>query len=104
MRLTGLMTMLLTASLMLTAGPVAAQNMCAPRDKVISALGKSYSEVPTARGLSAKGTLVELLTGPDGSWTMIATRPGGVACVVGSGEAWHAVDPMAKVTGKGKVS
>ena len=92
------LAMLLSAGLILATGTAAAQRtavqqMCAPRDVLVSNLSKSYQEQPLGRGLSATGNLVELLTGPSGSWTMLMTRPNGLTCVIGVGEAWHEVTP-----------
>jgi len=88
----------LSAGLILATGTAAAQRtpaqqMCAPRDVLVSNLQNTYSEMPAGRGLSARGNLVELLTSPSGGWTMLMTRPNGMTCVIGVGEAWHEVMP-----------
>jgi hypothetical protein len=51
------------------------------------------SERRAAGGLAANGNLVEVFASASGSWTIIATRPSGVACIVGSGEAFHLAPP-----------
>lgn len=66
---------------------------CADRDTLVSRLAASYAEVPVSRALSAKGTLVEVLLSPNGTWTLIATRAGNVACIVGTGRNWQFVAP-----------
>lgn len=93
------LAMALSAGLILATGSAAAQQrttvqqMCAPRDVLVSNLQKSYEEMPAGRGLSATGNLVELLTSATGGWTMLMTRPNGMNCVIGVGEAWHDVMP-----------
>ena len=39
--------------------------------------------------LPATGSLLEVLTSPAGSWTIIVTVPGGPTCLVSSGEGWR---------------
>ena len=74
------------------AGPPAlAQHFCDERDALIARRAEHYHEVPVAAGLSAQGTLVEVLSGPEGSWTMIVTEPAGRACIVAVGDAWERV-------------
>ena len=54
----------------------------------------NYGEVPVARGLATGGQMVEVLANDKGTWTMLFTRPGGISCMVLTGEAWQAVEPV----------
>ena len=45
-----------------------------------------------ARAISDPGALYEVLTSPDGkTWTAILTPPGGLTCVIGTGEYWEQI-------------
>jgi hypothetical protein len=76
---------------MMTVGgdPAAAQTVCGDREKMIHHLGDGYKESRSGIGLAANGSVVELFTAETGSWTMLATVPGGPTCVMGSGEGWE---------------
>jgi len=70
------------------SGPVQAQNFlrCAVRDTAISGLARDYGETQIARGLSEDGNLVEIFVSEQtGSWTIVVTAPGGLACGLESG-------------------
>ena len=82
---------MLTAGLLLLASlDVAAQQQppCGPRERLVSGLAAEFGEIPTSSGLMGNGNLIEVLTSPSGSWTIIATRPGGGSCLLASGEGW----------------
>ena len=64
------------------------QSLCGERNALLKGLEQGYGERPTARGLDSMGRMIEVLTGPSGSWTIIVTNPGGQTCMSGSGEAW----------------
>jgi hypothetical protein len=50
-----------------------------------------FKEAPVGMGLSENGAVVELLTSANGSWTLIATKPNGRTCLLGSGEGWQSL-------------
>ena len=80
-----LATVLSVASL-----PAAAQApQCAARDAVLDRLSNHYHEEPVSIGVTATGSLLEVLASPEGSWTIIITVPGGPTCLVSSGEGWR---------------
>ena len=68
---------------------VAQQPQCAARDAVLERLSSSYHEEPVSLGVTATGSLLEVLASPEGSWTIIITVPGGPTCLVSSGEGWR---------------
>lgn len=77
-------------------GPVGAApfgTYCGNRDSIHERLADKYSEAPVIRALSGAGNLVEMLAAPDGSWTMIVTRPGGPTCIVSTGDMWQPLQP-----------
>lgn len=73
------------------ATPAAAQQgpQCAARDAVLERLSSTYHEEPVSLGITATGSLLEVLASPEGSWTIIITVPGGPTCLVSSGEGWR---------------
>lgn len=71
------------------AFPSYAQRLCGERVDIIDTLKDRYHEVPVSMGLAGNGGVVEIFASQKGSWTIIVTRPTGVACVVSAGEAWE---------------
>lgn len=74
------------------SGPALAQGMqnCAPRDTVISRLADRYGESRQSVGLAANNQMVEVFAAPDtGTWTITVTLPGGLTCLVASGQAFE---------------
>lgn len=85
------------------AAPAGAQGPtgppCAPRDEVVALLHQRFGEAVVGRGLSAGGSLVEVYASGGGTWTIVATRPAGVSCLIAAGDAWDgAVPPPSKTT------
>lgn len=66
----------------------AAQVLCGERAAVLAGLAERFAEQPAAAGLAANGQVVELLVAPDGSWTLLLSRPDGVSCLIGGGVGW----------------
>ena len=89
------------------AGPAAAdpaaalQPACQSRDDINQLLSEKFDEVPAAHGLQSNGHLIQVFASKDGTtWTIVATRPDGVSCIVALGQHWQAledrtVDPLA---------
>lgn len=72
-----------------TTSAVAQGLACAARDIVLGHLAARYGEHPISLGVTATGSLLEVLASPDGSWTIIVTQPGGPTCLVISGDGWR---------------
>lgn len=72
------------AAAALVSTAAAAQNPapCAPREQVVRELADTYREQRLAIGLSADGHVLELFVGPTRDWTLLATRPDGISCIV----------------------
>lgn len=79
--------------LLATCAPAAAQDIqCAPREPLGAKLATQYDEHARAIGLTSNGMLMELFASlEDGSWTMLLTRPNGMACIIASGTDFGAV-------------
>ena len=100
--MTRFLTFLLALIFLSAAGPVGAQQTvaCGLYEQIIKGLLLQYKELPTARGLAANGSLIEILTSPDGeTWTMIMMQPSGMACVMATGEGWQVKDYKAPEQG-----
>ena len=66
----------------LASMPAAAQTLCGQRADVLNGLNGTYTETPSAMGLSNNGGGVEILTSPKG-----------LSCLVASGEGWQPLAP-----------
>ncbi|MDD9722969.1 hypothetical protein PVW51_19865 [Sulfitobacter sp. PR48] len=87
----------------LTAGAVAylaattdvaaqARRNCGPRDVVVARLAEGYGETRQSIGLGANNAVVEVFASDEtGSWTITVTMPGGMTCLVASGQAFEQV-------------
>jgi hypothetical protein len=72
--------------------PAEAQANCAPRPVVVERLADRYGETRRSVGLGANNAVVEVFASDEsGSWTIIVTTPGGLTCLVASGQAYEAV-------------
>ncbi len=79
------------AALML-AGAAQAQtaNRCAPRDQVIAQLADRYGETRQSIGLGSNNRVIEIFASTDtGTWTILATLPTGLSCLLASGQAYQ---------------
>jgi len=84
----------LLAAAMIGAQPAAAQTgspgpQCGAREAVLDRLSAKYDEEPVSIGVTATGSLLEVLASPEGTWTIIVTVPNGPTCLVSSGDGWH---------------
>lgn len=70
------------------ATPALAQTMCLPRDNLEKILVERFSEERRSGGISG-GQLIEMWASPSGSWTITATSPEGVTCVLAAGHDYN---------------
>ena len=85
-----LATLTLAAALWIGAtGPAPAETVCGDRDAVLRAHEAEYGERPAAMGLAQRGAVLEVLTSPKGSWTVILTLSNGLSCLIATGDAWE---------------
>ena len=78
---------------LLTTSSIAAQGRnCAPRDAVVERLAEGYGETRQSVGLGANNAVVETFASDEtGSWTITVTMPGGLTCLVASGQSYEKV-------------
>jgi hypothetical protein len=67
----------------------AGQMMCAEHSKLLADFKDAYKETRSALGVTDSGELLEVLVGPNGTWTMLVTPPHGPACIVATGQSWE---------------
>ena len=73
--------------------PSAAETpICDQRTLIEQQLREQYREQRTAVGIMRDGTLVELFTSAEGSFTVIVTTVFGLSCVTLFGEDWERKD------------
>lgn len=85
------------AATLLSANGAHAQQgpKCGPRQAIADVLTNRYAEVPVSMGLSQDGAMLELFATASGTtWTMLATNPEGISCVVSHGETWMSLTPV----------
>ena len=75
---------------LLAASPAAALQ-CGSRDAVTVTLAERYGEVRQALGLAQNGVVMELYAAETGSWTILITRPDGMACLLAAGEDFQSL-------------
>ena len=81
----------LAAGLAVFSLPSHAQTVCSTRTNFLNELSSQHQERPIAMGLAANGSVVEVLASKDGTWTILATSPNGMSCVVAVGDSWEAL-------------
>jgi hypothetical protein len=70
--------------------PYAVQAMpCGKRTEVVKMLRDNFGETPIAQGQADTGAVAEVFISSKGSWTIVATSPNGMSCMVGAGEKWR---------------
>ena len=80
-------------SALLVWGPSArAQMWCGEYKKVANSLSETFGEVPSSMGLANNGSVVQVFASADGTWTILATTPKGLSCVMAAGEAWQKLE------------
>lgn len=80
--------------LMASQQPAMAQEVegpfCGDHTSITAQLGKRYLEKRVGIGLLDDGRMVEIFASSSikSTWSLLVTIPGGVTCLVASGEAW----------------
>ena len=65
---------------------------CAPRDQILPVLHQKYGETRHGIGLIGSAQVMEIFTNPEtGTWTITASLPDGLMCMVASGEHFETV-------------
>lgn len=89
------MKALITAIAVCLAAPAVAQD-CIPDDAADQILA-DRGQTLVGRGFDGTA-IIELWSGPDGTWALVARLPSGVACRIGSGTHFERVNaPMGEM-------
>jgi hypothetical protein len=86
--------MCLGAVLSVFPHPAAGQQMqgCENHEQIVVRLATKFHEERAELGVNQYGWLIELFESANGeTWTLVATRPSGPACVFGVGGNWQNV-------------
>ena len=75
------------------------QPSCGDRNDLLTQLKDKYKETPTGIGMTGQGSVVELMTAENGSWTLVISFPNGRSCLMATGEGWELW--QARMAGKG---
>jgi hypothetical protein len=62
---------------------------CGKRTDVVRMLRDNFGETQIAHGLANTGAVAEVFISAKGTWTIVATSPNGLTCMIGSGESWQ---------------
>lgn len=75
------------------APPAAAEAArCAARARVVAHLAETYGEARRAIGLAANDVVVEVFaSAATGTWTITATLPNGMMCLLAAGQGYETV-------------
>lgn len=79
----------LFVSLFSVSGSAFAASVCAEHNSMVKALDEKYRETLSQYGLAGKTNLVEIFISKAGTFTILATRPDGLSCVVATGDNWE---------------
>lgn len=83
---------LAAGSIAATAGMAQAQaaRNCGERAAVVKRLADGYGETRQSIGIGANNAVVEVFASSEsGTWTITVTAPGGLTCLVASGQAFE---------------
>lgn len=69
--------------------PAQAQQICGPRDEIVTRLDRKYQEYRRSSGVAFNGHFVEVFAADRGTWTIIVSQPNGVSCVLAGGDHWQ---------------
>lgn len=84
----------------LAATPALSQTQCAGTDQVAELLAANFGEVVQGLGLDASGNMMMVWANvATGTWTITASTPAGMTCVIGAGEYYQAINSTPGVPG-----
>lgn len=76
---------------LILATQAAIAGQCAPREQVVAGLATGFDESRRMIGLAGPSQVIEVFASASGSWTIIATGPEGITCLVTSGQGYEEV-------------
>lgn len=74
----------------LSTSATAQSRHCGDHARIVERLATGYGRSRQSIGVGADGNVVEVFASDEsGSWTITVTKPGGLTCLVASGEAFQ---------------
>lgn len=71
---------------------------CSQTKDIREQLKKQHDETPVSIGLGVNGSVVEVFASVQGAFTIVASMPTGLSCLIASGENWEMMsDPFKSV-------
>lgn len=67
----------------------AQENVCVERAQLIERLEQRYQERQVSNGINYNGVVVEIFASAEGHFTILATSPDGISCLIASGDNWQ---------------
>jgi hypothetical protein len=68
---------------------------CHDYAEIARQLQATYEEAPVSLGLQTDGNVLQVFSSKrTGSWTIVSTSPGGLACVLAAGQHWENLTPV----------
>jgi hypothetical protein len=99
MRVFSVLSSSVVAVAMLGTASFAASSLpCSKRDDLVKLLDSKYREGLSGFGLAGQTNLVEVYVSKNGTFTILATNPKGVSCIIATGQNWEKVMPVVKLT------
>jgi hypothetical protein len=75
---------------------------CAPHGIIVERLGQGYGETRQSIGLGSDNVVLETFASREtGTWTITITTPGGLTCLLASGQAFELLSEATAATGEG---
>jgi len=91
-KITGLLSAVGIASVLLTSTAVAEPLMCTERTALLKELGGKYQEQRTGLGIAAGNQgAMEFYVSAKGTWTILMTLTNGNSCIVAAGHSFQRV-------------
>ena len=86
--------MMIAALAVFSAAPVLAQTVCLHHDVIMERLADEYGEARVSVALTQTGAMLEIYANLEtGTWSAVATAPGGESCLIGDGTNYEAILP-----------
>ena len=89
-----LLACLLTSAASATPSVVGIPVPCHDYREIRRQLADRYGEAPVSFGMRTNGEALQVFASPQGgTWTIVSTQPGGLACILAAGKGWDTPPP-----------
>jgi hypothetical protein len=76
-----------------------AQSTCSDRDSIVKVLDQNYKETLSNYGVAGHVMLLEVYVSKVGTFTILASRPNGISCIIAAGDNWETESKPKGLTG-----